>query len=233
MLIIVLLERSIWDAARSVCTDIESTPPIGPCGTSCRDCPERDTCEMDCNENDKHQEGEKDDCQDGGGMCCSTTHDVLSKAKLTNTMDEPWRKKPNLDFPEELMSSSEKNGLIVVDPTYHKAGTWIKPQSLEELLDFLHQFQGECKIVVGNTEVGIGELNLQKDFWGNSTTNFVSHTLLSKKETKFKHSVFPRLIHPSHTITSLYSIQKTSTHLQIGSCTPLSTLQSFCHELIE
>ena len=191
-------ERPIWDAARSVCTDIESTPPVGPCGTSCRDCPERDMCEMDCNVNCnpfsnffKQQEEEKQDCKDGSGTCCSTTHDVLSKAKLTNTTDEPWRNKPNLDFPGELIASSENNGLIVVDPTYHKAGTWIQPQSLEEMLDFLHKFQGECKIVVGNTEVGIGELNLQNNYFGKTTTNFVSCSPFEKKKlnlsTQYSH----------------------------------------------
>ena len=51
-------------------------------------------------------------------------------------------------------------------------------------------------------------------------------------ETKFKHSVYPRLISPSQSITTLFSVEKTSTHLSIGACTPLSTIQHACGKLL-
>ena len=45
--------RPIWDAARSLCDDDAA---VGPCGTPCRECPERDTCQQDCNVQEKEKE---------------------------------------------------------------------------------------------------------------------------------------------------------------------------------
>ena len=44
--------RPIWDAARALCSDAEELVR-GPCGTPCRECPERDVCQQDCNVADK------------------------------------------------------------------------------------------------------------------------------------------------------------------------------------
>jgi len=195
--------RPIWDAARSLCTDDDDGVTRGPCGTACRDCPERETCDMECNELDKLEE-KKDDKTTT--MCCSTTMDKFQhyKDSVQNNAQE-WLDQPNSMFPEKLMSPPS-TPLVVIDDSFHKAGSWFKPTSLSELLSLLHQFKGECKIVVGNTEVGI--------------------------ETKFKHSVFPRLICPSHSIESIFSITEEDDHLRIGSCVPLSTIQHKCSELM-
>lgn len=194
--------RPIWDAARSLCTDQDDGITRGPCGTACRECPERETCEMECNKADKLEE-KKDD---GRTVCCSTTMDKLQhyKDSFKNNPQE-WLDQPNSMFPEKL-KSPPTSPLVVIDDSFHKAGSWFKPTSLSELLSLLHQFKGECKIVVGNTEVGI--------------------------ETKFKHSVFPRLICPSHSIESIFSIKDEGDHLCIGSCVPLSTIQHKCSELV-
>jgi len=50
-------------------------------------------------------------------------------------------------------------------------------------------------------------------------------------ETKFKHALYPRLIHPSHEIESLFDFTVTASEIQIGSCCPLSTIQHKCGEL--
>ena len=112
--------------------------------------------------------------------CCSSTSDKMAKYKesfLKNPKE--WLEKPAEMFPEVLMSPPTAP-LIVVDKSFHKAGTWMKPTKMSELLHLLEEFKGECKIVVGNTEIGI--------------------------ETNFKHAVFPRLICPSHSISSIFSV---------------------------
>jgi hypothetical protein len=70
-------------------------------------------------------------------------------------------------FPAELLdcksgvSQELCKSLAVIDKTEFSNGiTWYKPNSLTELLQLLQEFGGKdggCKIVVGNTEVGIGE----------------------------------------------------------------------------
>ena len=51
-------------------------------------------------------------------------------------------------------------------------------------------------------------------------------------ETKFKHSVFSRLVYPSHYISSLYGFEIKEKSIQIGSCTPLSTIQHKCETML-
>ena len=198
--------RPIWDAAKSLCTDNDGiTLTRGPCGTACRECPEREACDMECNVKDKTTEEKKEDAPTGTS-CCSSSTEKLSHYKdsfLKNP--EVWLDQPNSMFPDKLMSPPS-TPLMVVDKSFHKAGTWFKPTTLSQLLSLLHEFKGECKIVVGNTEVGI--------------------------ETKFKHSIFPRLIAPSQSIGSIFSISEESDHLRIGSCVSLSTIQHKCSELI-
>ena len=163
--------RPIWDAARTLTTtdDIEDATVYGPCGTACSECPERDTCEMECNINDKKQQKESTKntiCSNHersngassyaeGDMCCSTSKDKIKQFSSIKK-DDSWLKIPEKMFPNELLQATETKPLLVVDPTYYKAGTWIQPTSFESLLQILYQFKGDCKIVVGNTEVGIG-----------------------------------------------------------------------------
>uniref|UniRef100_A0A7S4RBL2 Xanthine dehydrogenase n=2 Tax=Ditylum brightwellii TaxID=49249 RepID=A0A7S4RBL2_9STRA len=235
--------RPIWDAARSLCSDIEDvcTNKVhehmnaemgvirGPCGTPCRSCPERDSCEMDCNakdkENGKTDQKEKS-MENGGGaksapkenLCCSSSVDKMSsyQSVLPKDSASSWRNQPIDMFPDSLTSAPDSEigmelfkPLLVVDSTAHGRSTWMKPTTILELLSLLRQY-GEsdngCKIIVGNTEVGI--------------------------ETKFKHAVYPCLIYPSQTIDSLYDITITSTHFRLGACTSLGTVQQECERLI-
>jgi xanthine dehydrogenase/oxidase len=199
--------RPIWDAARSLCTDNhEDGITTGPCGTACKECPERESCEMECNVQDKAEEKKETEAT----MCCSGTADKISKYKGSSAKDDAnakvWLDQPSNLFPDALMSPPT-SPLLVVDRSFHKAGTWFKPTSLSEFLVLKREFKAECKVVVGNTEVGI--------------------------ETKFKHSVFPRIISPSPSITAIFSISEEEDHLRIGACVPLSMIQHKCSELLD
>jgi xanthine dehydrogenase/oxidase len=154
--------RPIWDAARSLCDDAEELVR-GPCGTPCRECPEHEECEQDCNVQDKKaEEGQKDT------VICSTTKDKVAMKQMFTGNSDDWLEQPNNMFPSELadVSSLENQNLLkplmVVDHTeFQGAGTWFKPSSLGDLLALLKEFGdadgGGYKIVVGNTEVGIGK----------------------------------------------------------------------------
>ncbi len=157
--------RPIWDAARSLCHEAEDLVR-GPCGTPCRVCVERDECEQDCNIGDKMTTGEalvKDQ------VVCSTSKDKVAMNKLFVENNEGWLELPENMFPSELADASSKESqdlrkpLMVVDHTaFQGAGTWFKPSCFKELLELLKDFGGRAgggyKIVVGNTEVGIGKL---------------------------------------------------------------------------
>ena len=107
----------------------------------------------------------------------------MKKYKDTFLADKStWANQPNQMFPKALLeatsaeSSELAKPLMVVDRTeFHAGGTWFKPTSLKNMLMLLREFggtgTGSCKIVVGNTEVGI--------------------------ETRFKNAVYPRLLSPS------------------------------------
>lgn len=189
--------RPIWDAARSLCGDVEEA--VGPCGTPCRQCPERDDCTMDCNVKDKK-------------VCSSTSSKVNAyQAVLREKHSEDWWRQPTAMFPTELLDESLQTQLTkplkVVDNSIHNGGTWYQPTSLLDLLSLIeaHSETG-IKLIVGNTEVGI--------------------------ETKFKHAVYPTMIHPSRSISGLYDISTSSDFLAVGSCASLSSLQSTCHQLM-
>lgn len=202
--------RPIWDAARSLCDDTGTVR--GPCGIACRECPKRDECHQDCNEQDKAAEK-----KEGDKMVCSSSADKMKQYKDSFLKDrQSWLQQPNLMFPKALQDAQSSEAaelskpLMVVDRTeFHAGGTWFKPSSLKELLALLQEFggngQGACKIVVGNTEVGI--------------------------ETRFKHAVYPRLIHPSDKIDELYKFEAGNNVINIGSCCPLSTIQHKCSEI--
>jgi xanthine dehydrogenase/oxidase len=151
--------RPIWDAARSLCDDAEELVR-GPCGTPCRECPERDECEQDCNVEDKAAADK---------LVVTSSKDKM-KMKSSLTASKPdWMEQPKLMFPVDLLDASSSDSLalakplMVVDNTeFHGAGTWFKPTTLIGLLKLLKEFGGPVgggyKIVVGNTEVGIGKL---------------------------------------------------------------------------
>ena len=203
--------RPIWDAARSLCIDAEENLVHGPCGSSCRECPERDDCTMECNV--QNMEVEKK-VESGSSLCCSSSLDKAREFKKISK--DGWMDHPNLLFPPDLLSADSgivtelrKPLIIVNNSEFHRTGTWIKPSTLVELLTLLKNFGeiggGGCKIVVGNTEVGI--------------------------EARFKHAIYPRLISPSESIDSLFCFKSYPTMILIGSCTPLSKIQHECELL--
>jgi xanthine dehydrogenase/oxidase len=153
--------RPIWDAARSLCDDTDMVK--GPCGIACRDCPEREECEQDCNVQNKAEKKKSE-----GEMVCSSSADKMKQYSDTFLKDRSsWTQQPSQMIPKEMMDESSvertqlSKPLMVVDKTdFHAGGTWFKPTTLVELLALLSEFggtgTGACKIVVGNTEVGIG-----------------------------------------------------------------------------
>lgn len=199
--------RPIWDAARSLCYDADELVR-GPCGTPCRECPEREACQEDCNVADKKKATAAEN------VCCTSSKDKMQTYKETFLADQSWKDQPNRMFPKEVLDANSaeaallKRPLMVADKSeYHAAGTWFKPTTFADLLSLLKRFggmgTGACKLVVGNTEVGI--------------------------ETRFKQAVYPRLISPSDCIKELFSINFLENSLVIGACCPLSTIQHECH----
>lgn len=193
--------RPIWDAARCLTDDAEELVR-GPCGTPCRECNERSVCEQDCNLEDKKQEDEKI-------VITSSKDKMRLKEKLT-AGNPNWAEQPKTMFPDELLDagSADSRGLtkplMVVDTTeYHGAGTWFKPTTFIGLLKLLKEFGdpvgGGFKVVVGNTEVGI--------------------------ETRFKHSVYPRLICPAESVEGIFEVTAGPEKLVLGGCAPLSYIQ--------
>jgi len=200
--------RPIWDAARSLCDDSKVEGATGPCGVPCKECPERDVCEMDCNVEEKKQEGENGGCCAGVVTTCTETK-VMEFKQVVDEKYGEWWKRPDTSFPQELTTSS-KEPLLVVDTSIHSGGTWFQPNTLEDLLDLYREFapqDGGLKMVVGNTEVGI--------------------------ETKFKHMVYPRMVYPKESISTMYEVVETDSHFHVGACSSLSSLQSLCHDLMD
>lgn len=225
--------RPIWDAARSLCTDVEDTFVKGPCGAACRECPERDACHMDCNLSDK-EAAEAEKCTE---VCRSSSTDKALEYKSTVEAGTDWLSLPDRMFPAELsdpessLSAALRKPLAVFDNTeYSSEGAWFKPTTMVELLSLLSDFgdkKGGCKIVVGNTEVGIGKFSVVSQLL---PMFFFSFSYLAL-ETRFKNAFYPRMISPSDSIDSIYSFTVSPTMLQVGSCTSLSTIQHECGSL--
>jgi xanthine dehydrogenase/oxidase len=105
------------------------------------------------------------------------------------------------------MTTGDTNGTS----SSSSSSCWIAPTTLLGLLRVLcdHQQSLSCKIVVGNTEVGI--------------------------EMRFKHAVYPSLVHPTEAITELYEfkvLDDDATVITIGACCSLSTVLDRCQELM-
>lgn len=138
--------RPIWDSIKSLCDneveEMKEEGPSGPCGESCRSCPERDDCTMPCNEDDKkvHTEQKKTSC------CSSTTEE---KCSTLSKIPIEFQQQPDHLFPKDLLTYKEEPFLLV-----SKSSTWLKPTTLKDLLMLKHEYP-DSKIIVGNTEVGI------------------------------------------------------------------------------
>ena len=108
--------------------------------------------------NDKEKETNRNN------IVCSSSKDKMALKKVFTSGSEKWLDHPSENFPKDLLQPSSPDSvaltspLIVVDA--QGGGTWFKPTNLVELLALLKEFSapgtGGCKIVVGNTEVGIG-----------------------------------------------------------------------------
>lgn len=205
--------RPIWDAARSLCLDNNELLIRGLFGVPCRECPENDSCRQDCNLQDRALASSSSSSPDSATSCITASSDKMAFYKDSFLNDTSWLNQPNLMFPKELLESAEITPppLLVVDRT---GSTWIQPTTLVDLLNLLDRFQGQCKLVVGNTEVGI--------------------------EARFKNnSHYPRLISPARTIAELFqpptvvTVNDDGPWLTMGSCCPLSVIQQSCRTLAE
>ena len=101
--------RPIWDAARALCVDGE-TAVRGPCGIPCQECPERDTCQQDCNVVGDTAKV----TNDSPAMCCTSSRDKMSQYKETFMANkETWLNQPNNMFPEDLRNQNSVTSLEI------------------------------------------------------------------------------------------------------------------------
>ena len=101
--------RPIWDAARALCVDGE-TAVRGPCGIPCQECPERDTCQQDCNVVGDTAKV----TNDSPAMCCTSSRDKMSQYKETFMANkETWLNQPNTMFPEDLRNQNSVTSLEI------------------------------------------------------------------------------------------------------------------------
>jgi len=249
--------RPIWDAARSLVSchhpknnnendihDLEDDGQNirGPCGVPCIECPEKETCRMDCNLESKNKTMETRMVEEtnggsGGGdeetkkKCCISSSSSIDKVKqyqqiIESKHTKKWWDQPNDMFPKELLwidDDGNDNGksvydqlskpLKVVDTSIHNGGTWYKPNTFEELLDLFREFSDSSS---NNTNGGGGI----KMVVGNTEVGI---------ETKFKHASYPTMVHPSKDIDTLHDIFSTKEWFHIGGCSALGDLQEFCH----
>lgn len=195
--------RPIWDAAKSLCSE----EIHGPCGMECKNCPTRHDCDMPCNTRHEEMDEEPTNC-DGTWRQFKTSTVSKCQSKLPlkdlkSTTGDLYIDQPNNMFPEALKFYLSRPSSLLV---VRNNATWFAPNSLTELLELKDEFPS-AKIVVGATEVGI--------------------------ETKFKNSVYPKLIYPSHYIEELLTFECQHEKLLIGACLPLSNIQQECLRLVK
>ena len=152
--------RPIWDAARSLCDD--SADLISePCGSPCGGCTGEGSCSR--NSEETHVEPSSKD-----KVIVSSSKDKLAMKDEFIKGKDGWMEQPNTMFPKELVDESSlvylelaKSLMVVDDTDYQGSGTWFKPTTFDDLLALTKEFgepaAGGYKIVVGNTEVGIGK----------------------------------------------------------------------------
>lgn len=150
---------------------------VGPCGTPCSECPERENCEL-------HDE-----------LVISTSENKKKSLKSIDFGDS-WRDQATKMMPQALEQHTKTPLRVEVNES-----CWVAPKSLKSLLQVLRD-EGPCKIVVGNTEVGI--------------------------ETRFKHADYPKLVYPDEAIAELYDMDISDSEVVIGACCPLSIIQERC-----
>mmetsp|Transcript_19263 Transcript_19263/g.41761 ORF Transcript_19263/g.41761 Transcript_19263/m.41761 type:complete len:1654 (+) Transcript_19263:272-5233(+) len=243
--------RPIWDAARALCvvdTDInieDAATGVGPCGTPCRECPEREVCEMDANVHDKIiDDEEKENCSnnnDGRGeseVVCSSSESkvadyqsILQQTTTTsvkhdgNGDEHYWWDQPNQMFPKELLPSSSNDN----DDDTHIGD--IQKQLAQPLMVVDTSIHNGGTWYQPTTLEGLLDLfrEFSDDDNGGGIKMVVGNTEVGI-ETKFKQMSYPRMIHASVKIHTLHDIFGTEGHLVVGGCASLSMLQGVCHE---
>lgn len=153
--------RPIWDAARSFAIDAVDQVK-GPCGTQCVECPEHDSCQQECNVQ------VKEGTSKGSGCCSSSSQDKMKRyAKQAQEKEfqfpsDWWFSAGDSADDVAATCQQEEQPLVVVDQSdYQRSGSWFKPTTLKELLSLLRDFGDGYKLVVGNTEVGIGKYKFE------------------------------------------------------------------------
>lgn len=135
--------RPIWDSVKSLCSDdIEDIK--GPCGESCKTCPERHDCTNPCNNTKSKGEIQSNSTQDK----------INSMSKMTAELHA----QPSEMFPGELKLLMEKEKTHQKDSAsmaiITSTSSWYKPTTIDQMVSLLNKYP-DAKIVVGNTEVGI------------------------------------------------------------------------------
>jgi xanthine dehydrogenase/oxidase len=165
---------------------------VGPCGTPCQECPQNDNCTR-------------------------LHHDQVSSSSemVSSSTELKWNLLSNRDFGDhwhdqatkmtkfilQQHATNNKNTIPLRVETHDAC--WISPKTLDQLLHIFLREGPCCKIVVGNTEVGI--------------------------ETRFKHAVYTKLVYPDPAIPELYDITVSDQEIVIGACCSLSTIQETCY----
>jgi xanthine dehydrogenase/oxidase len=217
--------RPIHDAASLALQMVARQKPdrsevvVGPCGTKCRECPQADDCTM-------HHELEDFVVSSSE----SKRQTLLSSDNILLLGSGHWRDQANQMMDTAMAATTTMTEDDIDQKNHHGQGSsiplplrvvtttttgdtngassscWIAPTTLLGLIRVLRDHQPSCKIVVGNTEVGI--------------------------EMRFKHAEYPTLVHPTETITELYELKVVDDVISIGACSPLSTVMDRCHELM-
>ena len=138
-----------------------------------------------------------------GPDCCRNKNNECQTNSLYNKSEfKPYDSSQEPIFPPEL----KLNTSYSEDYVYFASENviWIRPKCLNELLTLKSKLP-TCKIIVGNTEVGV--------------------------ETKFKKKVYPILIYPTM-INEMNICETTSTGIIIGSAVTLSELKVYLQRKI-
>lgn len=246
--------RPIWDAARSLVschhpndTDLEDGGIIrGPCGVACGECPEKDSCLMECNlEAKKRETGETNGGSDGCGgcssngdggdnnkCCTSSSSDKMKQYQqiIESKHSEKWWDQPNDMFPKELLHTTTTTGSENDDEGVYDQLS--KP--LKVVDTSIHNGGTWYK---PNTLEEL--LDLFREYSGSGSSNggggggggikmVIGNTEVGI-ETKFKHASYPTMVHPSKDIHTLHDIFSTEDWFHIGGCSALGDLQEYCH----
>lgn len=138
------------------------------------------------------------------GNSCAMGDQCCKNQKLTNAEQDalydqndfiPYDSSQEPIFPPELKVNTEYDRQVL---TFNgKTVRWLRPNSLEHLLDIKQNYP-DAKLVVGNTEVGV--------------------------EVKFRRIIYPVLVQPTN-VPEMTTITETKTGLRVGASVTLANLE--------